>query len=112
PKRRIEIDLERQLPGVGLVTEWASDRVKQAGEEDLFRFHGDSAGLDLRQIENVADQVEQIGAGAVNGACEFRLLGAEVAVGIVGKMRGENQDAIQRGAQVVRHVGQEFRLVP
>ena len=38
------------------------------------------AGLDLRQIENVADQVQQVGAGAVDGAREFDLPRREVAV--------------------------------
>lgn len=33
------------------------------------------AGLDLGEVENVADEVEQIGAGAVDGAGEFDLLG-------------------------------------
>ena len=33
------------------------------------------AGLDLRQIEDVADQIEQVGAGAVDGAGELDLLG-------------------------------------
>ena len=71
----------------------------------------DGAGLDLRQVENVADQVEQVGAGAVDGAGEFHLLGRQVAVRIVGELLTQDQDRVERRAQLVRHVGQEFGLV-
>ena len=65
-----------------------ADRVEQVGEEDLLRFDGDGAGFDLRQVENVADQVEQVGAGAMDGAGEFDLLAGEVAVRIVARAAG------------------------
>ena len=45
-------------------------------EEDLLGLDRDGAGLDLRQVENVADEVEQVGAGAVDGAGELDLLAA------------------------------------
>ena len=88
-----------------------ADRFEQVGEEDLLGLDGDGAGFDLRQVENVADQIEQVGAGAVDGAGELDLLRREVAVRIVGELLAENQDAVERRAQLVRHVGQEFRLV-
>ena len=42
--------------------------------QDFLRIHRHGAGFDLRQVEDVADQVEQVGAGAVDGAGEFDLL--------------------------------------
>ena len=92
-ERGIELDVERQLLVVRLVTERTADRVEQVGEEYLLGFHGDRAGFDLGQIENVADQIEQIGSGAVDGAGEFGLLAGEVAVRIVGELLAEDQDA-------------------
>ena len=71
-KGRIEIDLERKLSRVRFVAERAAHGIKQIGEEDLFGIDRDRAGFDLRQVENVADEVEKVGAGAVNGAGEFR----------------------------------------
>ena len=71
---RIDLDVEGQLPVVGLVAERPRDRVEQVGDEHLLRIDRDGAGLDLRQVENVADQVEQVGAGAVDGAGELDLL--------------------------------------
>ena len=58
------------------MAERPADRVEQIGEEDLLRLHRDRSGFDLRQVENVADQVQQVGAGAVDGAGELRLLAA------------------------------------
>ena len=60
---------------VRLVPERPRDRVEQVGDEDFLRIDRDRAGLDLRQIEDVADQVQQVGAGAVDGARELDLLG-------------------------------------
>ena len=111
PRLRIELDVERELPRFRLVPERPRDRFEQIREEDLLGFDRDRAGFDLREIENVADQVEQIGAGAVDGAREFDLLGGQIAVGIVGELLAKDQDAVQRRPQFMRHIGQEFGLV-
>ncbi len=110
-KVRIGMHLECKPPVLRLVPEGPSDHVQQAGEEDFLGFDRNRARLDLRKIENVADQVEQIGSRAVNGARELDLLGRQVAIGIVAELLAQNQNAVQRRAQLVRHVGQEFGLV-
>ena len=66
--------VERELAGLRLVPERPRDHVEQVGEEDLLGVDRDGAGFDLGQIENVADEVEQVGAGAVDGAGELDLL--------------------------------------
>ncbi len=104
-------DLEDELAVLRLVPERPRHHVEQAGEEDLFRFDRDRARFDLREIENVADQVQQVGAGAVNGAGELDLLRREIAVRVVGELLAEHQNAVERRAQLVRHVGQELGLV-
>ena len=71
----------------------------------------DGAGFDLRQVENVVDQVEQVGAGAVDGARELDLLLVEVALLVVGQQLRQDQQRVERGAQLVAHVGQELGLV-
>ncbi len=107
----VDLDLEGQMPVVGFVAERPRDRVDQVRYEHLLGVHRNGAGLDLRQVENVADQVQEIGAGAVDGARELHLLGREVAVRVVAELLAENEDRVQRRAQLVRHVGEEFRLV-
>ena len=54
---RISVDVERQSTALRLVPEGPFDGVDQAGEEDFFCLHRYGTGLDLRQIENVGDQV-------------------------------------------------------
>ena len=100
-----------KLPRFRLMPERPGHHVEQGGEENLLRVDRDGAGLDLGQVENVADEVEQVGAGAVDGAGEFDLLGGQVAVGIFGELLAEDQDAVERRAQLVRHVGEELGLV-
>ena len=89
----------------------AARRLDQVAQQHLLRIDRDGAGLDLRQVENVADQVQQIGAGAVDGAGELDLLRHQVAVGVFRELLAEDQDRVQRRAQLVRHVGEEFGLV-
>ena len=112
PSRAIDLHVERQAAVLRIVLERADHHLQQVGEEDLFGFDRDRAGLDLRQIENVGDQVEEVGAGAVNRARELDLLRREVALGVVRQLLAEDQDAVERRAQLVRHVGEELGLVP
>jgi hypothetical protein len=58
----------RPVPVVGFVAERPRDGVDQVCDKHLLRVHRDGAGLDLRQVENVADEVQEVGAGAVNRA--------------------------------------------
>ncbi len=97
----IGIDLERKLARLGFVTERPRHHVEQIGDVDVLGVDRDGAGLDLGQVENVADQIEQVGAGAVNGTGEFDLLAAEIAFRIIGELLAENEDRIERRAQLV-----------
>ena len=74
-----ELHVERQVLGLGHVPEVAVDVVAQAGEGDFLDLDGDGAGLDFREIENVVDEVEQVGAGRVDVAGKLDLLVGEVA---------------------------------
>ena len=47
----------------------------------------------------------------MDGARELDLLGGQVALRIVGQLLAENEDRVERRAQLVRHVRQEFRFV-
>ena len=107
----VDLDLERQMAVLGFVPERPSHGFQQVRGQDFLGIDRHGAGLDLRQIEDVADQVEQVGAGAMDGAGEFDLLVGQVAVGVFGELLAEDQDRVERRAQLVRHVGQEFRLV-
>ena len=55
--------------------------------------------------------IEQIVARRVDRLGELHLLGRQVAFGVLGQLVGEDQQAVERRAQLVRHVGQELGLV-
>ena len=60
----VELDVERQILAFGHVAEVALDVSRSDGERHFFRLDRDRARFDLRQIQNVVDEVEQVGAGA------------------------------------------------
>ena len=64
------------------VTERPRHRVQQAREEDFLGFDGNCAGFNLGQIEDVANQVQQVSSGTVNRAGELDLLGRQLPSGL------------------------------
>ncbi|OFA05925.1 hypothetical protein DUGA2_15060 [Duganella sp. HH101] len=69
------------------------------------------ARLDLGNVEDVVDQVEQIVAGRIDGVGEAHLLLVQVAGGVFRQQLGQDQRAVERCAQLVRHIRQELRFV-
>ena len=69
-----------------------------------------AARLDLREIEHVIDHVEQMMAGRVDLRRIFDVVRADLAERLVADQLREANDGIQRRAQLVAHVGEEFRL--
>ena len=108
---RVEVGGEGELARLGDVAEVPLERLAQAGERHLLALDGDRARLDLREVEDVADQVQEVGAGAVDRLRELDLLRRQVAVGVVAELLAEDQDAVERRAQLVRHVREELGLV-
>ncbi len=84
------VELLRQLAGV---------------ERGVLQLH--AAGLDLGQVEDVVEHGQQGFAGLADHAQTFALLGLELAHG---HDLGHGQDAVQRRADLVAHIGQEMRL--
>ena len=67
------------------------------------------AGFDLREVERVADDLQQRGRRALRGADHLSLLAGQVALGEHFQHSGQ---ADHRGADLVRHRRQERRLGP
>jgi hypothetical protein len=85
--------------------------LQEVGEEHVLRLDRHRSGLDLRQIEDVRNQVQKVRPGAVDGAGELDLPGRQVPVRVVAQLLTEDQDRVQRRAEFVAHIGQELRLV-
>ncbi|EPH46818.1 putative Hybrid signal transduction histidine kinase J [Streptomyces aurantiacus JA 4570] len=85
--------------------------VHELDERDARRADVHLARLDLRQVEDVVDELEQVRARAVDRLGELHLLGREVRVGVVGEQLGQDQQGVERRTQLVRHVREELGLV-
>src|SRR5438552_9405235 len=71
----------------------------------------DLAGLNLREVKDVVDELKQVLAAAVNlvqkaAAHRFRV----PACRVVDEKLRKSEDRIQRGAELVAHVGEELTL--
>ena len=103
--------VKREFLRVGHGLEMAGEAVAQPRERQLLDLHGDRAGFDFRQVENVVDQVKQIRAGGMDEVGILPLLGREIAWLVFRELLAEEEDDIQGSAQLMRHVGQELGLV-
>ena len=85
--------------------------VEEAAEPDLLEVETDAAGLDLRHVEDVVDDVEQVLAALVDVLAVVAIL---VAADRAEHFRlhdlGEADDGVERRAQLVAHIGEEARL--
>ena len=69
------------------------------------------AGLDFRQVEDVVDQVQQVAAALVDDPRRLDLVLVEVALLVAHQRARQDQQAVERRAQLVRHVGKELGFV-
>ena len=85
--------------------------VEQRIELEILEIEPDAAGLDLRHVENVVDDLKQILAAAADIAAIFMIFfGAERAEHAGFHDLGKSDDGVERRAQLVAHIGEEFRL--
>ena len=104
-------DFERVAVLLGQRNDERAHLFEQRHDLDVFEIDVHPAGLDLRQIENVVDQAEQMAAGA------FDLLevGNETFLAEIGRLFLQDlavaDDGVERRAQLVAHIGEELRLV-
>jgi hypothetical protein len=62
-------------------------------------------------VQDVVDELQQVRPGRVDDVGVLDLLGGEVAAWILRQQPGQDEQAVQRRAQLVRHVREELRLV-
>ena len=84
-----------------------ADRVHQVAEIEADLFEGQASALDLGEIEHVIDQLQQRVAVIRHHVEELALLLVEF--GLADQI-GHPEDRRHRGANLVRHAGQKFRL--
>ena len=108
---RVDVDRERE-PLVGRDRiERPAHGVDERRERHRFDLHGNGAGLDLREVEDVVDQREQRVAGGVDRLGVAHLVVGQPLALVVREQLRQDERAVQRRPQLVRHVREELRLV-
>ena len=107
----VHIDAEIEALLVRDCVEVVLDEILDLRQANVSGIDVHLAGLDLRQVEHVVDEIEQVAARRENRLRELDLLRTEIAFLVLGQQPRENQQTVQRGPQLVRHVGEELRLV-
>ena len=74
------------------------------------RVSSSAPGLDLGEVKDVVDQLQQMAAAVEDVVGVLELPGIQVAEHPVAEDFGEAEDGVERGAQLVAHVGQEQAL--
>src|SRR5712691_11387019 len=85
--------------------------VQRFGERERPELQLHPPGLDLRQVEDVVDQRQQMPTRTQDVFEVLGLLVVELAKKALGEDFRKTDDGIQRRAQLVAHVGQKLRLV-
>src|SRR5207247_2437888 len=80
-------------------------------EPQVAGVHHHRPRLDLRQVEDVVDEHQQVVAGRVDRLGELLLLAGQVPLRVLGELVGEDEQAVERRPQLVAHVRQELGLV-
>ena len=93
------------------VLELAEQRVAKVVDDGGGQVGDDRARLGLREIEDVVEQLEQVATRCEDHARVFDLPVGHRLVRVVLELLGKDQQAVQRRAQLVRHVRDELRLV-
>ena len=91
---RVEADEEVDALRFGDVAEGALAVVLQIVEAQLAHVDDDGAGFDLRQVEDVVDERQQVVAGRMDRLGELHLLGREVALLVLAELVGQDQQAV------------------
>src|SRR2546426_429937 len=68
-------------------------------------------GWSSLQPPTAAEMLRRTPPCSVNGTGELDLFGCQIAIGVLTELLAQDQDAVKRRAQLVRHVGQELGFV-
>src|SRR5262249_21523054 len=105
------LDDEAVLVLLGELSRGADDLIDKPGQIDRLGIEFELAGFDLRKVEYLVYETQEVGPRGIHTAQRFqRLFGAE-ARRVGDHHLGQADDGVERGAQLVAHAGEELRLV-
>jgi len=87
------------------------DVVDEVRDRDACNVDGDGSGFDLGEVEDVVDELEQVVPRGVDRLRVVDLAGHEVPLDVRPELLREDEEAVERRPELVRHVGEKLRLV-
>src|SRR5262249_1636942 len=103
--------MQRNAPPCGPLADQGQRIVDSHGQVEVRQLQVHLPGLDLRQIQDVVDQGQEVLPRSVDVLQVFVLLLVQITKHPLGQNLRESNDSIQRCPQLVRHVGEELGLV-
>jgi hypothetical protein len=96
---------------LGELSSGADDIIDKSGQIDRLGIELELAGFDLRKVEHLVDEAQEVGAGGIHAAQRFQRFFRAEARRIADHHLGQANDGVKRRAQLVAHAGEELRLV-
>jgi len=96
----------------GLDLNQSQDLLDQGAQDHRLQVEAALSRIHLRDVQDVVDEAEQPPSPALDSVEVDGLLGGEGTPHSLLQEIGEAEDEVERGAQLVRHLAQEFYLDP
>ena len=109
---RLDAQTQRDTRSGGSFLVHRETAAEGLGHRDVGELQFHPPGLDLRQVQDVVDQRQQVSSGIEDVLDVTGLLLVQVPEHLLVQDLREPDDGVERGSQLVRHVGEEFGLVP
>src|SRR6516162_9274257 len=108
---RSQLELERELFVGRQRLKRAADSLSNVLNAVIGKFEDELARLDLGQIKHVIDESKQVLAVGLKAFEYAQHLLGRLAISAVRHQFGVAQDSVERGAQLMAHIGEELGLV-
>ena len=111
PRVLLGLDHEAVLVLLGELSGGADDLIDKPGQIHRLGIEFKLAGFDLREIEDLVDQAQEVGPGGIHTAQRLHRLFRAESRRVGDHHLRQTDDRIERRAQLVAHVGEELRLM-
>src|SRR5262249_7973171 len=105
------LDDEATLVLLGKLSRGADDLIDKPSQIHWLGIELKLAGFDLREVQYLVDEAQEMGPGGIDAAQRFQRLFRAEARRVSHHHLRQADDGVERGAQLVAHAGEELRLV-
>src|SRR5262249_5388360 len=88
----------------------ADHLIDKPGQINTLGIEFELAGFDLREVQYLIDEAQEVGAGGIHTAQRFQRLFRAEARRVSHHHLRQADDGVERGAQLVAHAGEELRF--